>query len=186
MSFADLDLVDGLRQVHRLNQQALLGEAHLGGKMGGGHHDALAPRQRQAANRDAMALKQRCEETRVEASEEQQVAAIAGSVLVVRRLGVELVQHPRRPRRTLGQDEDVGIFLPRKLTDEAAQFAPLQIPEKELRHSRRVAEKKLRVASFELMKRMGKAEHRSPVLLSVLIADGCSLIASCCLPVAIC
>ena len=102
--------------------------------------DALAPRQLQAANRDAMALKQRRQQTRVEAGEEQQVAAVAGSVLVVGRLGVEFLQKLGRVRGTLGQDDHVGILLPRQASDEAVQVVPIQIPEEELRHKPSVTE----------------------------------------------
>ena len=146
MPFARLDLVDALRQVHRLNQQALLGEVHLGGKMSGGEQNAFVPRQRQAANRDAMALKQRRQQARLEAGEEKQVPAVAGSVLVVARVGVvgrvgvEFLQNLRRLRATLGEDDDVGILLSRQVADKAVQVATVQIPEEEPRHKPSVTE----------------------------------------------
>ena len=46
MTNRGLDLVDALRQMHGLNQQALLGEVDLGREMGGGDQEALPPRQR--------------------------------------------------------------------------------------------------------------------------------------------
>src|SRR5664280_516890 len=149
MTNGGLDLVDALRQVHGLNQLALLGKIHLGGEMGGGDQDALPPRQRQVANRDAMALEQRRQQTRLEAGEEKQVAAVAGSVLVVGRVGVKCLQKHGRVCRTLGQDEDVDVLLMRQATDEAVQVGPVQIPEEEPRHSASVTEA---VPSFELRK----------------------------------
>lgn len=140
MTNGGLDLVDALRQVHGLNHLALLGKIHLAGEMGGGDQDALPPRQRQVANRDAMALEQRRQQTRLEAGEKKQVAAVAGSVLVVGRVGVKCLQKHGRIRGTLGQDEDVDVLLMRQATDEAVQVGPVQIPEEEPRHRPSVTE----------------------------------------------
>ena len=96
-----------------------------------------------------MALKQRRQQTRLEAGEEQQVAAVAGSVLIVGRLGVEFLQQLGRRRGTLGQDDDVGILLPRQASDEAVQVVPIQIPEQEPHHRPSVTEGESR---FELRK----------------------------------
>src|ERR1035441_5819041 len=87
-----------------------------------------------------MALEQRRQQTRLEAGEEKQVAAVAGSVLVVRRVGVKCLQKHGRIRGTFGQDEDVDVLLMRQATDEAVQVGPVQIPEEEPRHSASVTE----------------------------------------------
>ena len=79
-----------------------------------------------------MALKQRLQQAGVEAGEETQVAAVAGSVLVVGRVGVECLQKHGRVGGTLGQDENVDVLLMRQATDEAVQVGPVQIPEEEL------------------------------------------------------
>src|ERR1035438_6462239 len=96
-----------------------------------------------------MALEQRRQQARLGAGEEKQVAAVAGSVLVVGRVGVKCLQKHGRIRGTLGQDEDVDVLLMRQATDEAVQVGPVQIPEEEPRHRPSVTEA---VPRFELRK----------------------------------
>jgi hypothetical protein len=134
MSLAGLHVGDGARQLYRLEDLALIGEAELAGQVRGDDEDGLAPGQAEAANRYPAALEQRPQQLRVEASEEDEVIADTPGVLIIGCLSVEFFQNPFRTHGALGQDEHVDIFFARQGTDEAGDLALVQVPEEKACH----------------------------------------------------
>ena len=86
-----------------------------------------------------MALEKTASETPIEAGEEKQMAAVAGGVLVVGRLGVEFLKNCAG---VVGHSARMttSAFSCRARRRQSRAIAPIQIPEQEPRHTPSVTE----------------------------------------------
>jgi hypothetical protein len=125
--------------VYGLEDLVVVGEVELAGQMGGSNQDGLARGQGEAANGDAMILDDGSEEVRVEAGEEDEVSAVAGRVMVVGGVGVELLQQLRRRDAALSEDDDVGVFLAGEVVNEAGDVVLVEVPEEEALRGRQLS-----------------------------------------------